>query len=281
MNPKIKVELLDNVFYTIIPTDRKNGSLYFLDYQISNSNSNSQQQMSWSCNVYTKNINLEKLVISIDKKYENICGIKYQEYVYKNIKDVLNKKYFEIITRLCKKHRSNKKYDINISELKEKKLDIGKHIISKVVSIGNFIATEGRIGPSHWAISNKNTYDYILLHLGDMNSYTPNIRFENGNLQLTNIQYLIDESIEDDIIIHGRKNDNTQTGVNCAILSDSDGHIYFDIYEDEYTKNLVMYFSFCEVGFEPENHFYVQNTRDIKYYRRKKIEKIRELYGKN
>ena len=274
---KIKTELFDNKFYIVKGVNNK-ANIQFVDLQ-----KTSSQQGQISPQIFTKNIQLHRLDIPVSIN-ANINDLQETYILYNHIKNEINKEYFKLITELGEKNRIDapmNHFDISITKLKEiyPNHDIGKIIISKFISSSNYIATEGRIGPARWITSNNKTYKYILDNLLD-STYLDN------NLLIGNIPYIINDAIDDDIILLGRKNTISQPGVFCTILTDENGYIiiqehfnYQDYNPGIYQKTLSIYYSVDEIGFNPKTQFLKLNTKSLGYYRAKKLQRIKELYG--
>ena len=77
----------------------------------------------------------------------------------------------------------------------------------------------------------------------------------------------------------GRKNNLENPGVNCIIQIDKDGYIVFDEVINSSSRILRMYGAIVDTGFNPEFNYLNVRIRDIRYYRKKKLEKIKEIYG--
>ena len=287
MIPKIKLNELENDLYTIKESKSKNFSMVFVDFQYPGYNSSlgsssgSPYQQTISPNVFTKYVSLNSLIFQTNNL--TIDDIKYE----------INKEFIKKITELGEQNRefapktspTTSKFDINIEQMKMNIIDsknvtqsawISRKIITKILNITNYIAINGRIGPAQWLISNSKTYHYILENLGNVN-----FLMKNNILNLGNMPYIINELVENDIILLGRKNNIDSPGVHCIILTDDDGYILFNeiSYPDKDYTNLTMYCSVVNVGFYPYYQYFKTNTRDIKYYRNMKLQKIKEIYG--
>jgi hypothetical protein len=284
MIQKIKPEYFETELFKIKETKEDKLSIMFVDFQYSSPATNSQNNYpTISSGVFTKYVTLDSMAITIPSEGSSLSFSPTGPLV--NISDMLldelNKKFIEIISDLGEKNRELahiKNFDINISDMKKKQMDISRGIIAKIHNISNYIATQGRIGPAQYIISNYKTYSYILKYLGNVN-----ILFKNNELWIGNIKYIIDinNNVEEDTILIGRKNSIDQPGVHCLILTDENGDILFDEFVEpiNYTKTYIMYYKIVELGFHPQSQYYKIKTRDITYYRNLKLQRIKELYG--
>lgn len=283
MLQKIKLELFDNKLYTVNSVQDINVKFMFIDFPSLSSQSSPNQYSVFQPNLFTKSFQLNRLDIPISISNSNHHQFNITEILYRNIYNEINKEYFKVITQLGEKNRINlpmNNLDINISKIKSKYQDdedkISKAIINKFQLSGNFIATEGRIGPNQWIVSNYKTYKYILNYIE-----TDHISFDDNNNIVIGKPFIIDDNIDDGIILTGRKNDIQSPGVHCFILCDKDNNIIineinsFDIFSKIYSIN----FAIDSTGLNPEKQFLKINTKTIGYYRMKKLQKIKEIYG--
>ena len=269
--PKIKPEQFENDFFSIKGTPQLNTSLVFFDFQYVSTpiglNGMSiliNQMPSISPNVFQKNIQLKQLV------FNNTLNMS-------DIKNHLDKEFIKIMSDLGEKHRETapKNFDININDMRRKGMSPDRGIIAKLNNVSNYIAVEGRIGPAQFIVSSIKTYQYILKYIGGMNYL-----FKGNDLWIGNMPYKIDNSVEDDIILLGRKNQIDQPGVHCLILTDDDGYISFQpIVDPNFNTKVILHYNIVDVGFHPQYQFFKINTRDITYYRNLKLQKIKEIYG--
>lgn len=282
MIPKINIEYLKNEKYIIAPTYNKISEINFLDFQHTLSTTTASPYYSTiGLNASKKILKLRSISIEIPfdipfLQHDN--NLLYQQLFF-NIKSTLDKEFCKKITELGEKHKNlDLKFDIDISgELrKNKNIDITRYIFGKLFSASNYIATQGRIGGSHYFLSNKKTYNYILSYLS-----TTGLIYTNNNLIIGNSAYMIDDEIDEDIIIAGRKNDMTQPGVHCIILTDTNKDIYFDQIQTFQGTKLIMYYDIFDVGNNPEYQYFQINTRTLSYYRKKKLDKIKQSIKNN
>lgn len=285
MIPKINIKYLENDLYSIRQTQTTRSSISYFDFNYSPpvQTLNLSSYGTVGPNVYLKNIQLKKLEFLIDP-YLNEYMVS--QVCFETIKNEINKDAYKLITSLGEKNRLTAPTNItnfNIKELKEKYGDrFTKSVMSKFISICNYIASQGRIGPAQYVISNPKTYKYILSNL-DTIDFTYD---KNGNFFIDNghTPYIVDNLVDDDVIIFGRKNKIDQSGVHCAILTDENNDIIFHKISsaDTFTQQskLVMYYEVFDVGVNPEFQFMKINTRTLAYYRFLKLKKIKELYGR-
>lgn len=265
--PKIKPEQFENDYFSIKGTPLLNTTLAFVDFQYSSnvgSLNNSIPMSTISPNIFQKSVQLKPLV------FHNTLNVS-------NIANEFNKNFIKIISDLGEKHRNVdpvKIFDININDMRRKGMSPDRGIIAKLNNVSNYIATEGRIGPAQFIVSNSKTYTYILKHISSMGL------FKGKVLWIGNMPYKIDNSVEDDIILFGRKNRIDQPGVHCLILTDEDGYIQFQsLVDPNLNTKIMLHYNIVDVGFQPYNQFFKINTRDITYYRNLKLQKIKEIYG--
>ena len=277
MTPKIKVELFDNDLYTVKGSIQQKTTLSFIDgcdstwlsALISNN-------ATVSVNAYTKQINLIPLLISVDINID-MTDIINVHHIYNEIKIELNKEFIKKVKELGEKNRNNTEYDIIISQIKKKYSDeyqAERYMVSKFNRNNNYITTQNRIGPCNWLISNSETYNYILENISDLREYD-----KNSHPIIGNMPYIISDFVKDDIIIMGRKTKLEQPGLNCIIQMDKDGYIVFDEIINSSSRILRMYCAIIDTWVNPEYNYLNVRIRDIKYYRKKKLEKIKEIYG--
>jgi hypothetical protein len=275
---KLKPELFDNKFYTVKKVNNDIVIVQFVDYQYSNPNAAN------GINIFTKTIKLKRLDIPIDK-FMQMDETKEAYLFYNTIKNEINKEFIKIITELGDKHRVDSpmdRLDIDISKLKktypdDSKDKIGRRILSKCISSSSYIATDGRIGPAQWILSNNKTYKFVLDYLSDsLLTYD-----DTSNLLVGGMQYIINDEIDDDIILVGRQNKIDQPGVLCTILTDENGYIYTQEVAgfNNYQRTVSVFYSVDEIGFNSIRQFLKLNTRSLGYYRAKKLQRIKELYG--
>ena len=278
---KIKAELFDNPLYTVTHTNTDKLSVSFVDFNTTPATNLSMSSITPS--VIIKNIQLHRLDISIpNTRFQNNAELQETHILYNYIKNEINKEYFKIITKLGEKNRIDAPtaaFDVFIDTLKKDKTpNIGRRIYSKFLSASSYIASNGRMGPAQWLTSNFKTYKYILNYL-DMELVYDN----NSNLLIGNIPYLVNDLIDDDSILIGRKNSITQTGCHCTILTDKDGYIITNEHVNteyyDYNKTISVYFSVDDFGITPQTQFLKIGTRSLTYYRCKKLQRIKELYG--
>lgn len=256
MITKIKPSELDNKFFTIIGTNKSLFNISYVGFSQTPVLSNYQYI---STKLLTTTFKTDtKLVMNEKSNYFNI------------INSEIKSRFIAEISKLSQQNRecnleTMDRLDIKI---KDNNIDVSKNLLSKFISAGNFIATEGRIGSAQFMISNTTTYRYILKYLIGINHV-----YNNNILQIGHIEYHIDNSVEDGIILLGRKNNIDSSGVHCVILTDDDGYIRFDEINTPYENNIVIYFNIITIG-DAQSQYLALKSRSISYYRSQKLKKI-------
>ena len=273
--PPINVQIFKNDYYSVNPVKKINNTLSFIDFNTSIPQPTSASYPTITPNIYQKNFTLNKLSISIGNSYKyNNNQINFQYFLYDQIKNELNKVFFNKITKLGELHRSGDvNFDISNISNNEKS---GKRIYARLLNANNYIAAQGRFGPAQWIISNTKTYNYILSQLIDL---TLNYN-SSSQLLIGNAPYIINDLIDDDIILLGRQNQMESSGVHSFLLCDNNGNIELQLITYSTGDSEVqLYYGIEDIGLHPEYQFMKINTRSISYYRYKKLEKIKEIYN--
>lgn len=296
MLPKIKPELFENKLFTIKGTPNYTTTVSFIDFQMSNQSGwntvagNSfgslslQNVLPPTPTISTISSNVFQKTFNLNNKIEfNVSNSTLFKLNPEDIKKIITNKFIEKITELGKYNREsnieNQKYNISITKLKKEVKEsytIARKIISKILMSGNNIAMNGRIGPAQYLISNSKTYDYIMNYLTHIE-----IIYDNNNVKIGNMIYYVDDAVQDDVIVFGRKNKIEQTGVHCLILTDDEGYVQYQQINNPYSLStkFVLFYEIIDVGFTPEKQYMTIDTRDISYKRFKKLERIKEIYG--
>jgi len=276
MIPKIPIKYLENDLYSIVASNNNNASIMSMDLnysspptQPSSNFYNTSYMQTISPNVMTKNILIDSQIV-IETNYTS--GIDQNlEGMFRYIKNELNRDFYSKITPLGEKHRMEDiNWDIDISKIKQQGKDIPKTIWAKLNNSINYIANKNRIGPANFLVSNSKTFEYIFSYLKDeLLQYTP-----EGRLQIGNVTFTVDDSVEDDFILLGRKNKLDTAGVHCLIKTDIDNNI--DIYEEAntYRRTFILNYKMFDIGSNPHYQYLKLNTQTISYYRNKKLQKI-------
>lgn len=274
----IPIKYFENDIYSIIPTINNKNSITYMDFNynyVNNSNTN-------YCNtsIYQKSIQLDYFEIEYNLYLNN--NLLYKDIFY-FIKNKIDKDIFTLIKNLGEKNRLNAPSNItnfNIEQIK-KETNVTKNITQKIAGINNYIYTQGHAlfaNPrSDYIISNNKTYKYIFDNL-DINE----IIFDNKSnyLTISNIPYLVNDNIDDDIILIGRKASKNDPGVYCAILTDEDGNIIINEMSNiSYNKKKIIQYRVFDIGNNPEYQFMKLDIRSLSYYRGKKLKRIKEIYG--
>ena len=272
----IPIKYFENDIYSIIPAINSMNSITYMDFNY-NSNNNKNSYNTINSSIYQKSIQLDYFEIEYNP-YLNNNNLLYKDIFYK-IKNRIDKDIFTLIKNLGEKNRLNAPSNItnfNIEQIK-KETNVTKNITQKISGINSYIYTQGRLGPSNYIISNNKTYKYIFDNL-DINE----IIFDNKSnyLTISNIPYLINDNIDDDIILIGRKSSKNTPGVYCAILTDKDGNIIINEMSDiYYNKKKIIQYSVFDIGNNPEYQFMKLDIRSLSYYRGKKLKRIKQIYG--
>jgi len=292
MIPKIKTEYLKNDFYTVIPINQTQSVFNTVDFQISNPTPTAPSTLytsklstlsTLSTTVITTNVSLKPLIIPISANFNNI---NQNLNIYSIIKKHIDEEFFKKLTEFGEIHRNlDIKFDLYIKDTDniDKYNSIinayqdGQKILNKITNASHYIASQGRVGPGQWIIGNRKTYNYLLKYMSDIN-LTYN---SNNQLMIGKSPFIINNTIEDDIVLVGRKNLIDQPGIHCVILTDNNGCIDIKKASNSFsmTANLMLYYALVEVGSQPFLQYFKMNTKSLSYYRYKKLEKINKIYG--
>lgn len=248
---KINLDLFDNIFYQIKGTKNQQSDVYYIDFKYE---TDGDETIIDGPDTYKQSIDLKKYVIEkidfeiIKKEIDKDFGLIISELGEQN-RIYLNK--------IMKNPNFSEKFDLNENVLLEKAegdiSKVGRFMVSKSNITASIIATEGRIGPAHWMLANQKTYDWFVKKIGT-NLFTEN----NDKLFLANIAIDVNDSIEDDVLIEGRKSHINQPGLTCVILVDDDNNIIYE--EDEITKEISIFFKIISYGFFPHKQFMKMNV---------------------
>jgi len=279
MLPQIKTKLLENDFYTVKDINNTMSEISYIDMTYTSATSTSPAIVT--PNIFKKLIKLHKLEISISK-YVNMFDIQDVHNIYSIIKKEIDNEFFKKATELGDKNRFDApidRLDIDIDKIKTEcegnREKMSRFVMSKCINSSNIIAVNGRIGNAHWISSNRKTYNYLI-------NYFDSFSYDGKKINIGNIQFNINDSVDDDILLIGRKNSIDQPGVHCFVLTDEDGYILFNEYitvGDPFNKTYIIYYAIEDIGTQVETQYLKLKTRSISYYRRKKLEKIKALYG--
>jgi hypothetical protein len=256
--------------YLLKDIQSKDIDIYCLSPISSNKYSSNTEMISTEIiSTEVKHIKLDKLVIRIGKKWNS--NLDYE--IFNIIKKELDNKYIKIASEFGKLNRENSKYfdidNINITE---------NEIVSKLNHINSVIKSSFSDSDyDAWLLSNHQTFNHIYSKIQKKSMW--NTKCEFGKFTIGNMIYIINDLVEDGMIIIGKSE-----CIICHILTDANGNIVFEQRENDNDIELTMYFSFVSKYYSPESRYFYISTRNIRYYRKKKlqkIQKIRELYGKN
>ena len=191
----------------------------------------------------------------------------HQIDIKRDLKDRLFDDYTKHIIHLCQNNRdqfkTNEKFDINIKKWLENcgSIDTGeidryltRAIISKINNCRNYINYFGNLGLGQFIIVNENTHNY--LH---------NIMKEE--LFNTGVEVLVNNKVENNTILIGRKNEIKQPGV-LLVINDETNII---------DNKLNIKYDFVDTGFNPQHHFYLIKIKTLKLERKEKLKRLYEL----
>lgn len=241
---KINLDLFNNRYYEIKNTKDQFVDLFYIDFKYETEN---DETIIVGPETFTKRYSLNKHII--------------EKFDFENIKKEIDKDFGLMLSKKGEENRKylnrviksgfSEKFDINEKDLIEKAegdiSKIGRFMVAKLNTTSSLIATEGRYGPGHWILSNQKTYDWFVKKLNNLGEINNNILFV-GNLAVE-----VNESIEDDVLLEGRKNKIDQPGLACVILVDDDNNIIFE--EDEKTKEISIFFTITDIGFFPHKQY--------------------------
>jgi hypothetical protein len=277
MSPNIKLEELNDSLFTIQAVNSNIIDISYMDYKTNNYTYTAQTYITPGTiclEFIKKTFKLDtRLNININK-YSQYSQVDYHEHFIKIINSEIQKSFIKEISKLGEENRNENldiidRLDINIKLLKNKYDDIttSKQIYSKFISVGSVIAQKGRIGPANFLISNAKTYNYILSHLIGINHV-----YDNKILQIGSSGFHIHNSVDDGIILVGRKNKIDTIGTHCLILADDDGYIKFDELGN-------MHYCIASLGDNTKSQYISLNSRTLSYYRKEKLKKLNSLNG--
>lgn len=271
MISKIKINDLHNNLYLLNEVQSKDVDFYYLPPKNYSPNYSPNTSMIPIEIAEVKHIKLDKLVFYVRKNFNSNWDYNYE--IFHIIKKGLDNEYVKNALEFGKLNRENSKYfdidNINITE---------NEIVSKLNHINSIIKSSPSSSDSDsdvWLLSNNQTFDHINNKIQKYSTW--NTKCKLGEFAIDNMIYIINDLVEDGMILIGQKS-------ICHILTDTNGNIVFEQRENDYNIELTMYFSFINNDYSPESKYFYISVRDIRYHRKKKlqkIQKIRELYGKN
>ena len=274
---KINAQLFDNKFFTI-KNDKTNSSsvtVHCIDIQYSNQYI-SQSPSTVPPMLFQKTFKFNPINILFERNFMSDYRNEIN-HLYNNIKNTIFNDFFKKVAILGEQNRlTNIKFDIDISEIKKNSSNIGRSIIARLNNASNYIASQGRLGPAQWFASNNKTYVYILSYMTDLNLTYNN----DGQLMIGNAPFIINDLIDDDMILLGRKNSIEQPGIHCIFKTDSDSNIRFQEYSSiGYRDNInfITEYAMDDIGSKPCLQYFKINTRSIGYYRKLKLQRLKEI----
>lgn len=262
--PKISIELFDNNFYNIVKTNNVNLQTNIIEFVQSNSTL-----------VFNK-ITLKKLIVPINK-FNNIEH--NLQVLYKTIDLNIKNEFFKKVEKLGSKN-NDVKFDFSIRQLEAKYSDhdtkshkqLGEIFLNKISNGIQYIAINSRRGPAHWAVVNKKTFNKLYQHMTEMK-----LTFDkNNNLLINNTQLIVEDSINDDEILLGRKNKLDEVGIGVFLLTDDNDNLLINeqINPGNFNSAFVIYYGVEELGNNPEINYLKINTTNIAEQRYMKLKKI-------
>lgn len=181
--------------------------------------------------IFKKRIELKKVPVKIDNS-ESINLHLQREYI-----DIIKDLGLKHLEKSPKSDDGSYKFDITI---KSDDNSIRK-VVAKILNASNYIATTGRIGLAHYAISSEINTNFMLE------------AFTHKTFTL-----IEDKELDDKTIILGRKNEFSQSGVLLVINENSLSKIE---YNEKGEKYVLLNYAFAVVGFYPESHFLTLNIK--------------------
>jgi len=268
--PKIKIDVFNNEKYTVKGTSNQTCVLSYIDYTTNFSGN----YPSISSNVYSKLINLNSLNINVNLP-ANINSPYFDYNIFWNnviniFKEEINKEFIKMSIILGNKHREKTgKFNLNINKKSS------KEIVKNLYLANNKIVSNSRYGPAQWIISNSNINEILSDYCFD--NFTKDFKCFDS------LKYFINENIDNETVIIGRKNTIDGPGIHCLIQTDDNGFI--NLYEvkpynsfNPFNTNISIFYSLVDIGNFPEYEYYVLNTNSVNYYRHQKLLKLKELY---
>jgi hypothetical protein len=254
---------LNDDLYTIRFTDQNELELLFVDFKYDIDENNSDY---FGPDIFTQKTKVFKKRIEIinDDIIKSVNDTIYSEFTkMAKIEGLLNRD----------KSKMGDKFDIDFKkweiDLKKTGSDnipnaLLRRLVAKINNCSNFIATDGRIGPAQFVITNEKTHNFFE-------------RYSENYMNLGFIRYYINNELEDCDIILGRKNESTQPGV-LFIMNENNIGLSKRVFseQDPYgeedwdngniedielitigdKKYIDLAYSFVPIGFYPEKQFY-------------------------
>lgn len=273
MNSGININVLKSDIISFKDVQSHSISVPFLDYNTNYPSMGGTATIS--SQLYNKHITLGYVDIidnfSLDvliEHIENEFFIQAQTLGYKNRKNLLNESQFDILL----KNKKNSK-DLIISKLNMIQFEFSKNT---------------RLGGYSFLASNFSTFMNIREYM--------NMPFEvitiNDKHTLNGIPYIINNNLDEDVLLIGRKNNINQQGIHCFILTDNNKNLDIQVnerffnntttfYRNPYntpSKNYRISYKIDDIGLNPEYQYLIIKTSDIQTTRCNKLKKIKELY---
>jgi len=275
------IKELENPLFEVKGSDKNYFELSFIDFKQSTTSNLSTQT---STNTYSNIISP-----SVYRTVVQLQPYTFQNYAYIDselILDKIKEDFVKNLVILGNKSRelsdAKNEFDITLKDIKKSKQNHSHIIHNKLNLLKGSIGFKGRLGPANFFISNHKVFRYLCEQADSMTFSS-----KDKNLYtLDNTNYVVNQNMPDDIMIAGRKNNTTQSGIHCVILTDKNGFVNIDRQEIQYlgfppeVKTMyTIYYAIVDVGSQPELQYYTINTTDISYQRYKKLKNIQEIYG--
>lgn len=271
MNSGININELKSDILDFNNVQNHNFAISYMDFtsNVSTSIQNSLYPTAISSAIYNKCIRLKNIdfinSFSVDILIENIEKdflIEAQKMGYKNRKTLNKETEFDIV---LKNKNNSKDFIIN-------KLYLLQYHFHKKTTLGgyNFLASNFLT-----YINLRNYFDETIKCGTVKDKYT-----------LNGVPYIINNCLDEDVILVGRKNNMEQPGIHCFILTDKEKNLDIDMVEissfDTYKTNKMyrLYYKIDDIGLTPENQYLIIKTSDLQSNRYKKLNRIKELYNK-
>jgi hypothetical protein len=260
----MNIKDLENTMYNVFSTLRKNTyEIEFSDFKYENGRSDvkfisdtSYEKGKFTLPEWSKCGDMKSLVVKRDKE------------IYTSLKEIIQSDWIKRIQELgennLKKSNLNERTVIDIKLFRDKGIakysndtfdididnSIAGRILSTIIRIGSWIATNGRIGPGNYIIMNKYTYDYL-------DFYLQKIFPTDGVItKISSMDLILDENVTDDVIVMGRKNEVDRkmfTGSSVIIWTDQNDDI---LYREIDNDNVELNYNIIDVGLLPETQYF-------------------------
>lgn len=281
----MNIKDLDNVMYNVIPTKKSEYNVRFIDFSEGVKSVKAPPEIKkigikypdvMGPDIWEKSGILNSLIIEFEEgEVFNMMDI---------LKEQIRKSFIEKIKDLGELNRTSKdvppsdRFDLNMIEFKKKELIEGKNesesiarrMLPQIIRCGSMIAHNGRIGPGNYLLMNKNTYEYLepfFQSLGNIyynndqfDDFYKSCRYAKRNpledeiiiAKFSSFDIIIDEGVDDDRIIMGRKNEIDMPGVIVPLLTDEEGNVSYEKKDNK----IELKYKVVDIGFFPERQYY-------------------------